>query len=136
MTGFWLMLVYAAYFALNTAALVLNYLPLVLAYVYDAQIFLTPNEYGQLVVDFSGNFSYEYSQGVYTFLDVEYFLGMILNIVYLFFFFYLFMLLFRKFNPRSHFMFSILSFIGELFGLFGSRPSSYSRSGTKNAREL
>mgnify|MGYP000256743907 FL=1 len=115
--GFWLMLVYAAYFALNTAALVLNYLPLVLAYVYDAQIFLTPNEYGQLVVDFSGNFSYEYSQGVYTFLDVEYFLGMILNIVYLFFFFYLFMLLFRKFNPRSHFMFSILSFIGELFGL-------------------
>lgn len=50
------MLVYAAYFALNTAALVLNYLPLVLAYVYDAQIFLTPNEYGQLVVDFQREF--------------------------------------------------------------------------------
>ena len=114
--GFWLMIVFAIKFALDVTAFLLNYLPLAIAYFSDVQIIIQPSDYG-LAMSFGEGFSYEYSPAVYAFLNVQYILGTLLNVAYLFFFFFTFMMLFRKFNPRSHFMFTIIAFIGEIFGI-------------------
>ena len=114
--GFWLMLVFSVRFALSLTAFILNYLPLTIAYFTDVQIFIKPSDYG-LAMSFGEGFSYEYTPAVYAFLNVQYVLGLLLDVAYLFFFFFTFMMLFRKFNPRSHFMFTIIAFIGEIFGI-------------------
>ena len=114
--GFWLAIVSGVFFAMNAVSQYFRYYPLGLAFFSGEIVEFVPLETGWTYTSPALE-GFSYFAGVETYMNVWYWLSFPVQLVQYFFFVLTFMQLFKKFNPRNYFTFTLVSVLGELFGL-------------------
>ncbi len=114
--GFWLAIVSGVFFAFNAVSLYYQYYPLGYAFFGGdiVEFFYTQSgmAYSSPILE-----DFSYYPAVEVYLNVWAWVAFPVQIAQLFFFVLTFMQLFKKFNPRNYFTFTLLSFFGELLGI-------------------
>lgn len=109
--GFWLAIVATVYFVLDALLRYFNYYPIA-AMFFRGDIVV----FERLEIGWGYTADFVYNDGVKIFMQVGSYLNLVASLLYYFFFILVFMQIFKKFNPRNYFTFSLLTFFGMLFG--------------------
>lgn len=112
--GFWLMILAAVLFVLNALNQYFSYYPIAYKFFEGETVIFTPDPSG---FGWVTNINFVYAPAVSVYMNISQYFILLLDLAYYFFFIMLFMQLFKKFNPRNYFTFTLLSFFGELLGI-------------------